>query len=181
MSHLWTDEVTGQQNVPNVARLSEAKMVMARDRARNARQEKAELTMAKCNSGKWQSRQVFEGHCNHCWKWGHMEKECFTLAKKPRAMVANAEVPAPMMNLRQAVLKTLQLVDLFKNRLEANTMSGSGTIVAKLTLTLDSGAAVSAAPKSLEDDHHMQTEEPRSHKTATGVPCKTKDHECYRL
>ena len=38
----------------------------------------------------------------------------------------------------------------------------------KVTFTLDSGAAVSAAPKSLGDDYPMQIEEPRSYKTATG-------------
>ena len=38
----------------------------------------------------------------------------------------------------------------------------------KVTFTLDSGAAVSAAPKSLGDDCPMQIEEPRSYMTATG-------------
>ena len=37
-----------------------------------------------------------------------------------------------------------------------------------MTFTLDSGASVSAAPKSLGDDYPMQFEEPRSYKTATG-------------
>ena len=41
----------------------------------------------------------------------------------------------------------------------------------KVTFTLDSGAAVSAAPKSLGDDYPMQIEEPRSYKTATGFSC----------
>ena len=49
----------------------------------------------------------------------------------------------------------------------------------KVTFTLDSGAAVSAAPKSLGDDNPMQIEQrarqPREN------PCKTKDFECYRL
>ena len=27
--------------------------------------------------GKWQARKTFEGYCNHCWKWGHMEKGLF--------------------------------------------------------------------------------------------------------
>ena len=40
----------------------------------------------------------------------------------------------------------------------------------KVTFTLDSGAAVSAAPKSLGDDYPMQVEEPRSYMTATGEP-----------
>ena len=39
-----------------------------------------------------------------------------------------------------------------------------------MTFTLDSGAAVSVAPKSLGDDYPMQIEEPRSYKTATGEP-----------
>ena len=37
-----------------------------------------------------------------------------------------------------------------------------------MTFTLDSGAAVSAAPKSLGDEYPMQIEEPRAYKTATG-------------
>ena len=37
-----------------------------------------------------------------------------------------------------------------------------------MTFTLDSGAAVSAAPKSLGYDYPMQIEQPRSYKTATG-------------
>ena len=41
-------------------------------------------------------------------------------------------------------------------------------ICRKVTFTLDSGAAVSVAPKSLGDDYPMQIEEPRSYKTATG-------------
>ena len=40
----------------------------------------------------------------------------------------------------------------------------------KVTFTLDSGAAVPAAPKSLGDDYPMQIEEPRPYKTATGEP-----------
>ena len=31
--------------------------------------------------GKWQARKAFEVYCNHYWKWGRMEKDCFTLAK----------------------------------------------------------------------------------------------------
>ena len=40
----------------------------------------------------------------------------------------------------------------------------------KVTFTLDSGAAVSAAPQSLGDDYPMQIEEPRLYVTATGDP-----------
>ena len=39
-----------------------------------------------------------------------------------------------------------------------------------MTVTLDSGAAVSVAPKSPGDDCQIQNEEPRSYKTATGEP-----------
>ena len=31
--------------------------------------------------GKWQARKAFDGYCNQCWKWGHMEKDCFTKSK----------------------------------------------------------------------------------------------------
>ena len=31
--------------------------------------------------GMWQARKALEGYYNHCWKWGHMAKDCFTLAK----------------------------------------------------------------------------------------------------
>ena len=40
----------------------------------------------------------------------------------------------------------------------------------KVTFTLDSGAAVSVAPKSVGNDYPMQIEEPKTYKTATGEP-----------
>ena len=52
--------------------------------------------------GKWQARKAFEGYCNHCWKWCHMEKE------KPKPRVAKAKVRAVSMNPRQMDQKTLQ-------------------------------------------------------------------------
>ena len=64
--------------------------------------------------------------------------------------------------------RTLQLADSVCAHFDAIVMTGSGTIFPKLTFTLDSGAAVSAAPKSLGDDYPMQIEEPRPYKTATG-------------
>ena len=79
-------EGIGQQRVPNVARMvKEAKVRMARHRARKANQAKGKLTRdgkekGKGKGDKWQARKTFEGHCNHCWKWGHMEKD-FTKAK----------------------------------------------------------------------------------------------------
>ena len=33
------------------------------------------------SKGKGDRPQAFEGYCNHSWKWGHMEKVCFKLAK----------------------------------------------------------------------------------------------------
>ena len=35
----------------------------------------------KGKGGKWQARKAFDGYCNHCWKWGHMEKDCFIKSK----------------------------------------------------------------------------------------------------
>ena len=32
----------------------------------------------KGKGGKWQARKAFDGYCNHCWKWGHMEKDCLS-------------------------------------------------------------------------------------------------------
>ena len=72
---------------------------------------KADGGKGKGKGGKLQVRQVFGGHCKHCWEWGHMEKDCFTLTKT-RARVVKAKVPAVLMKLRQAVRNTLQLVDL---------------------------------------------------------------------
>ena len=67
----------------------------------------------KGKGGKWQARKAFEGYCNHCWKWGHMEK------------VATA------MKLRQVDQKTLQLADLVCARLKTRVVTGSGTIIVK--------------------------------------------------
>ena len=73
-------------------------------------------------------------------------------------------------NPRHVVQNTLQLADLVYVRLETNVMTGSGTNCRKVTFALDSGAAMSAAPKSLVEVYPMQIEEPRSYKTATGEP-----------
>ena len=35
----------------------------------------------KGKGGKWLARKAFDGYCNHCWKWGHMEKDTFTKSK----------------------------------------------------------------------------------------------------
>ena len=117
-------------------------------------------------SGKGPSRKIFEGYYNHCGKWGHMEKDCFALARskgkgkgKSAGSLGETETSVP-----------------------GNTSVGGFGLCSfenpgddwmwnnyrKVTFTLDSGAAVSAAPKLLGDDYPMQIEEPRSYMTATG-------------
>ena len=91
-----------------------------------------------------------------------------TVSSNPRASVAKAKSAS-------------SLDESEKNGSEDTSVGGFGlcsfrnhcvdwkwNICRKVTFTLDSGAAVSAAPKSLGDDHPMQIEEPRSYKTATG-------------
>ena len=119
----------------------------------------------KGKGGKWQARKAFDGYCNHCWKWGHMEKNCFIKSKSKCGKGKSAS----------------SLDESEKNGPENTSVGGFGLCsfrnhcddwkwknCRKVTFTLDSGAAVSAAPKSLGDDYPMQIEEPRSYKTATG-------------
>ena len=127
-------EVIGRQVVPNVARVVKvARAIMTRDRARKARkasQAKAKVMMAKekakVASGK--ARKAYDGYCNHCWKWGHMER---IVSPNPRARVAKAKVQAVLMNLRKTDQRTLQLADSVCAHFETIVMTGSGTIVAK--------------------------------------------------
>ena len=108
-------------------------------------------------SGKGPAREAFEGYCNHCGKWGHMEKDCFILAKskgkgkgKSSGSLEKTETNGP----------------------ENTSVGGFGLCsfenpgddwrwnnCRKVMFTLDSGAAVSAAPKSLGEDYPMQIEE----------------------
>ena len=121
----------------------------------------------KGKSGKGQARKVFEGYCNHCWKWGHMEKDCFTLAKskgkggkgKSAGSLDEAEASRP----ENTSVGGFGLCLFGKPRSDWKWNN-----CRKETFTLDSGAAVSAAPKSLGDDCPMQIEEPRSCMTAAG-------------
>ena len=119
----------------------------------------------KGKGGKWQARKAFDGYCNHCWKWGHMEKDCFTKSKSKGGKGKSAG----------------SLDESEENGPENTSVGGFGLCsfrnhcddwkwnsCRKVTFTLDSGAVVSAAPKSLEDDYPMQIEEPRSHQTAMG-------------
>ena len=114
---------------------------------------------------KWQAPKAIDGYCNHCWKWGHVEKDCFTKSKSTGGKGKSAG----------------SLDESEENGPENTSVGGFGLCsfrnhcddwkwinCRKVTFTLDSGATVSAAPKSLGDDYPMQTEEPRSYKTATG-------------
>ena len=90
------------------------------------------------------------------------------VSPNPRPRVVKAKVLAGSMNPRKMDQKTLQLTDLVCSRLETICDDWKWNNCRKVTFTLDSGAAVSAAPKSLGDDYPMKIEEPRSYKTATG-------------
>ena len=163
-------EVIGQQIVPNVARVvKEAKVRMARDGTRKASQAKGKLMMTK------EKAKVASGkHARHlkgiAITFGNGVRWKRIVSQKPRSRVAKAKVLAASMNPRQVNQKTLQLADLVCARLETNVMTGKWNNYRKVTFTLDSGAAVSVAPKSLGDDYPMLIEEPRSCKTATGAP-----------
>ena len=74
-------EVIGRQVVPNMARVVAKVMMTARDRARKANKGKNDDGKGKGKGGKWPARKAFDWYCNHCWKWGHMEKDCFTKSK----------------------------------------------------------------------------------------------------
>ena len=89
--------------------------------------------------------------------------------RSPRAQV-KARVQAVSKKLRRVDQKTLQLVDLACAHSKTPGDGWRWNNCRKVTFTLDSGAAVSAAPKSLGHDYPMQIEEPRSYMTATGEP-----------
>ena len=124
-------EVIGQQIVPNVARMDkEAKVRMARERARKASQAKGKLLMAK------EKAKVASGkHARHLKGIaitvgnGVTWKRIFS--QKPRPRVVKAKVRAVSMNPRQVDQKTLLLAGLVCARLETNAVTGSGTNVVK--------------------------------------------------
>ena len=89
------------------------------------------------------------------------------VSPNPRARAGKAKVQAVLMNLRKLDQRTLQLADLVCAHFEIFD-DWKWNNCRKVTFTLDSGAAVSAAPKSLGDDYPVQIEETRSYKTATG-------------
>ena len=123
----------------------------------------------KGKGGKWQARKAVEGYFNHCWKWGHVEKDCFTLAKskgkggkgKSAGSLDEAEASGP---------ENTSVGGFGLCSFEDPCGDWKWNDCRKVTFTLDSGAAVSAAPKSLGDDYPMQIEEPRSYMTGTGEP-----------
>ena len=128
--------------------------------------DKADDGKGKGKGGKWQARKAFDGYCNHCWKWGHMEKNCVNKSKGKFGKGRSAS----------------SLDESEKNGSEDTSVGGFGLcsfrnhcddwkwkICRKVTFTLDSGAAVSAAPKSLGDDYPMQIEEPRSYRISGNV------------
>ena len=119
----------------------------------------------KGKGGKWQARKAFDRYCNHCWKCGHMEKDCFTKSKskggkgKSAGSLDESEEHGP----ENTSVGGFSLCS-FRN----HCVDWKWNNCRKVTFSLDSGAAVSAASKSLGDDYPMQIEEPRSYKTATG-------------
>ena len=161
-------EVIGRQVVPNVARVV-ARVMMARDRASKASQAKAKIMMAK------EKAKVASGkHAKHLMGTaitvGNGDTWKRIVSPNPRARVAKAKKKSAG-----------SLDESEENGPENTSVGGFGlcsfrnhcddrkwTKCRKVTFTLNSGAAVSAAPKSLGDDYPMQIEEPRSYKTATG-------------
>ena len=91
----WTEKVfvaivdsegIGQQSVPNAARkVKEAKVGNGEGEGKNGKSGKGKTDdgkeKGKGKGDKWQARKTQEGYCSHCWKWGHMEKDCFTKAE----------------------------------------------------------------------------------------------------
>ena len=163
-------EGIGQQSVPNVARMvKEAKGENGKGQGKKGKSGKGKTDdgkeKGKGKGDKWQACKTFEGYCNHCWIWGHREKDCFTKAKtkgKGKSVGGLGESAASVP--------------------ENTSVGGSGLCsfgnsqhsewkwndCRKVTFTLDSGAAVSVAPKSLGDDYPIVIEEPRLYRTATG-------------
>ena len=158
-------EGIGQQSVPNVARMvKEAKVRMARSRARKANQAKGKLMMArrtakaKVTNGKHARHlkgiAIIVGH-------GHMEKDCFTQAEtkgkgKGAGSPDDSEASVPKKHFSWRIWFVL-VGNSQDDEWKWNDCP-------KVTSTLDSGAAVSVAPKSLGDVYPMVIEEPRLQK-----------------
>ena len=63
--------------------VKEAKVRVGKGQGKKGKSSKGKIddVKRKGTGGKWQARKAFERHCNHGWKWGHMEKDCPMLAK----------------------------------------------------------------------------------------------------
>ena len=98
-----------------------------------------------------------------------MEKDCFTLAKTKgrggKGIGAGSLDESQASDTKNASFGGFCLWS-FGNLCD----DGKWNNCRKVTFTLGTGAAVSAAASSLGDDYPMQMEEPRSYKTATGEP-----------
>ena len=110
---LVDSEDTGQQIVPNVARMvTEAKVRMASDRARKASQAKAKMMMAK------ERAKVASGkHARHlkgiAITVGNVVTWKEIVSQKPRPRVVKATVLSVSVNPRQVDHETLRLADMF--------------------------------------------------------------------
>ena len=145
-------KVIGEQVVQTMARM-----------VKGHPEEQGKSSRSKAGDGKG---NAFNGNCSHHWMLGHMEK--------------NVSSHATQMSQNKNASSPSNLDESEKNGSEDTSIGGFGLCslrnhcddwkwkhCRKVTFTLDNGAAVSAAPKSLGDDP-MQIEEPRSCKTATG-------------
>ena len=127
---------------------------------------------AKAKGDKWQARKTFEGYRNHCWKWGYMEKECFTKAKtkgkgKSAGSLDESEASVP----ENTSVGGFGLCSFGNSQYDEWKWNGCR----KATFTLDSGAAVSVAPP----DGNRRTEIVQNDDWR--IRNKMKDFECYRL
>ena len=160
-------EVIGQQSVPNVAKLvREAKVMMARDRARKASQAKAKPTNAK------EKAKVASDKLERYLKGiaitdgnGVTWRRIVSRWQKPWARVAKA-TSAGSLDETEASSPENTSVGGF-----GLCSFGNQCDDGKWNNCLDSGAKVSTVPWKNRDRAKQRREN----------PCKTKDPECYRL
>ena len=147
-------------------------------RARKASQAKVKNddSKGKGKGDKWQARKAFDGYCNHCWKWGHMEKDCFIKSKSKggNGKSAGSLDESEKNGLENTSVGRFGLCSI-RNHCDDWKWNNCG----KVTFTLDSGAAVSAAPKSLGDDYTSKNGDRARPRRV--LLCKMKDFECCRL
>ena len=119
----------------------------------------------KGKGGTQQAQQVFEAFCNHAWKCGHVEKDCFTLAKR-EGKGGNNQGSRNLHEAKASNPEDASVGGFGRCSFGSQCDDWNWNKCRTVTVTLDSGAAASAAPKSLGDDYTMKTEEPRSCKTS---------------